>query len=323
MQKNRNKLSQFGLVFILLTLLAVGYIERWSLYDFWRLRDYSAPMQVSVLADEISFSETGRRLFYVNKPSIDSKEAFRTHCTTREQTIVLGCFIPFNGIYLQDISDERLDGVMQVTTAHEMLHAAYQRLGAGEKNKVNSLLDDSFSKLDNPRIKDTIDDYKKTGADISNELHSILGTEVRNLPVELETHYKKYFTDRSKIVAFSEKYESAFTSRKQQAADYQNQITSLKQEIDASNADIKSKQSALEARQKELNQLAARNEIDRYNAAVPGFNSLVNSYNTLVGQVRNLIDRHNELVRLHNEVVLEENELVKAIDNRPATVPAQ
>ncbi len=323
MQKTRNILRQFGVVFLLLTLLVIGYIERWSIYDFWRLRGYSPSAQVSALAEETNFSETGRRLFYVNKPSIDNKESFRTHCTISEQTIVLGCFVPFRGIYLQDISDERLNGVMQVTTAHEMLHAAYQRLEAGEKKRIDSLLDDSFSKLDNPRIKKTIEDYKKADADIHNELHSILGTEVRSLPVELETHYKKDFTDRRKVVDFSENYEAAFTSRKQQAADYQNQTTSLKKEIDAGNADIKTMQATLEARQKELNQLTVSNSIDEYNAAVPGFNNLVNSYNAAVSKVRGLIDRHNELVRLHNEVVLEENELVKAIDNRPDTVPAQ
>lgn len=275
------------------------------------------------MANETSVSETGRRLFYVSHPSLDTKEAFRQHCTGGEQTIVLGCFVPFNGIYLQEITDPRLSGVMQVTSAHEMLHAGYQRLGASEKKKIDALLVAQFAATQNQRIKDTIEDYKKAGADINNELHSILGTEVRSLTPELETYYKRYFTDRSRVVAYSEQYETAFTSRKAQVAGYDKRLEAIKQQIDISNGQLVSKQSEIDARQNELNRLSAANKYEEYNAAVPGFNSSVRSYNSQVGQVRSLIDEYNALVKARNEIALEESELVKAIDSRPSTVPAQ
>lgn len=48
----------------------------------------------------------------------------------------------------------------------------------------------AYEKLDNTRIKNVIGLYRKANANVSNELHSILGTEVRNLPSDLEAYYK-------------------------------------------------------------------------------------------------------------------------------------
>ncbi len=310
-------------MFLVLALPALGFWQRWNIYDQWRLHNYVAPAKVVTLANETSVNETGRRLFYVNHPSLDTKEAFRGHCTSGEQTIVLGCFVPYNGIYLQEIADPRLAGVMQVTAAHEMLHAGYQRLSTADKKKVDGLLKAQFAATQNQRIKDTIEDYKKAGADINNELHSILGTEVRTLSPELETYYKRYFTDRSKVVTYSEQYEAAFTSRKALVADYDKRLEAIKTQVDTKNSQLVASQAQLDNMQQELNRLSAAKKYDEYNAAVPVFNNLVRSYNAQVGQVRALIDEYNNLVKARNDIALEESELVKAIDSRPNTVKTE
>ena len=78
-------------------------------------------------------TDKGRNLFYVYDPQLLDKDGFNTQCTIEEQSIVLGCY-DGSGIYLYDISDVRLEGVEEVTSAHEMLHAAYGRLSAKEKS---------------------------------------------------------------------------------------------------------------------------------------------------------------------------------------------
>lgn len=323
MEQHKRKLTGLISTVLVLLLPLIGFWQRWNIYDAWRLNGYAPSTQVVTLADETSVNETGRKLFYVNHPKLETKTEFRQNCPTGEQTIVLGCFVPFQGIYLQNIDDQRLAGVMQVTAAHEMLHAAYQRLSMSEKKRVGALLDAEFAKLKDERIKNTIEDYKKAGADISNELHSILATEVRELSPELETYYKRYFTDRYKVVAFSEHYEAAFTSRKAQVAEYDKQLASIKQQIDNLTAELDTDEQALNAKQEEMNKLAKANNIQQYNAQVPVFNAMVQAYNNKVSRVRSLIDTYNDIVKKRNDIALEESELVKAIDSRPDTVKTE
>src|SRR6185295_11567695 len=97
-----------------------------------------------------------RRLFYVYHPVLEDKQAFNSHCTDSEKTIVLGCYISRTGIYLYDVTDSRLNGVEQVTAAHETLHAAYERLSSSERKRVDGLTAQAFAQVTDQRIKDTI-----------------------------------------------------------------------------------------------------------------------------------------------------------------------
>ena len=177
-------------------------------------------------------NEYGKKLFYVQRPLLQNLDEFRNNCSTSEQTIVLGCYKTNVGIYIYGIEDSRLQGVKQVTAAHEMLHAAYDRLSQSEKNKVNQLTLSAFNQLTDERVKKNIESYRTRDASVvPNELHSILATEVDSLPPELEQYYKKYFIDRHKIVAFSNQYEGEFTRRESAIDAYDKQLEDTKSSI--------------------------------------------------------------------------------------------
>ena len=177
-------------------------------------------------------NEYGKKLFYVQRPLLQNLDEFRNSCSTSEQTIVLGCYKTNVGIYIYGIEDSRLQGVKQVTAAHEMLHAAYDRLSQSEKNKVNQLTLSAFNQLTDERVKKNIESYRTRDASVvPNELHSILATEVDSLPPELEQYYKKYFIDRHKIVAFSNQYEGEFTRRESAIDAYDKQLEDTKSSI--------------------------------------------------------------------------------------------
>ena len=301
----------------------IVWTQRWDIYDYWRLRNYEAPAVVSQLALDTAMSDSARRLFYVYHPELKDKNSFSQSCNSSERTIVLGCYISGNGIYLFSVNDERLNGIMQVTAAHEVLHAAYERLSGGEKERTDQMIQTAYAAVKNQRIHDTIEDYRKNGANIPNELHSILGTEVRDLPLELEDYYKRYFINRLKIVEYSEKYEQAFTERKQKIADYDHQLENLKQQIEALESDLEMREQTLQNERKRLDALLSAKNFDTYNAGVAGFNAQVGAYNSLVGRIRGLIDQHNRLVAERNSIAEEEGELIKAIDSRPETLPPQ
>lgn len=313
-------------LFVVVAVLAgviTGWSQRWAIHDWWRLRNYKPPATIAKLATDTTMNKSARKLFYVYHPEIESKERFNEHCRTAEHTIVLGCYVPTTGIYISDIRDKRLDGVLQVTAAHEMLHAAYDRLEGNEKKRIDELLNGAFKNLRNKRIRETINDYRQNGADTTNELHSILATEVRNLPAELEKYYKQYFTDRIKVVSYSEKYEAAFTARKAQLASYDQQLAKLKQQIDVMRSSLAKQASLLSAERAELDSYVAAKNYKAYNAGVTAYNQQVNRYNTAAVNLKNLINTYNDLVAKRNTIALENNELIKAIDNRQSTIQLQ
>ncbi len=319
----RSKRTGVIITALLLAILGMLWWQRWNVYDALRLRNYQASSQIVQLASEAGMNDHGRHLFYVYHPELDEKQAFNQNCKNNEQTIVLGCYVDGEGIYIYNVTDPRLQGITQVTAAHEMLHAAYGRLNASDKTRIDNLLNQTYAKMDNARLKETIEDYRKNGADVTNELHSILGTETRDLPPELEDYYSRYFSNRTQVVEQSEKYEQAFEMRKQQVGDDDKQLQSLKQQIDTAQNDLSRQKTSLDQDRARLDGLLAAKQYEAYNQGVPGFNAKVNSYNAQAKHIGQLIDQYNNLVAQRNAIATEESELIQAIDSRPSTVPEQ
>jgi len=309
-----------GLLFALLIILilaAVTALNKQAIEDWWRLRQYNPPTAIVQLANQNTMTDYGRKLFYINKPEVASKIDFSKRCLNRdkEQTIVLGCYHGIqNGIYVLRVDDERLDGVEQVTAAHEMLHAAYDRLGSSERAKVDDMLDDYYKNgLKDERIKNVIDLYKKTEPnDLVNEMHSIFGTEISSLPVNLEQYYSQYFTKRSTIVNYANTYRVAFLKLQNQVKDYDSQLTTQKTQIDNLQADLKSQLGVINTRQQAMNSIRSTNPV-AYNAIVNDYNRLVREYNQGVSDLQGQIVTYNELVVARNAVAVQEEQLVNAL----------
>ena len=316
---NRAMKRKGYLIFLLLVLVASGlFLKRNVFVDWYKLRGYNPPVEVVELADKTTLLENWRRLFYVNRPEVAEPAAFNTHCRENEFTIVLGCYISGqNGIYLLNVTDERLEGIKEVTAAHEFLHAAYERLGRSERDRIDALLTQTYVNLKNTRIRDTIELYrKKDPGVVTNELHSILGTEVRELPAGLNEYYRRYFSDRLKIVAYSEQYEQAFVERRDAVREYAGQLAALKPEIDALGKSLKQTEDELKAQKSQMESLRSSGKTNEYNAVVPVYNAKANQYNRDFDRLNELIVRYNELVQRHNSIVAEEAELIDAIDSR-------
>lgn len=312
------RLLSYILSLVLLAGVLVAWVQRDAIFDTWRLRNYTPPAAVSQLADVTTMTPDARRLFYVYQPDIiDDKATFNGHCTATEQTIVLGCYILRDGIYLYNITDPRLKGVVEVTAAHELLHAVYDRLSPGERQRIDAMTAEVAAGLNDQRLKDTIENYhKRDPSVVPNELHSILATEVRELPAELEAHYKKYFKNRVAIVDLADSYKQAFTEREAEVASIDEKLTSLKSQIDALNTSLEAQQSALKAQFETLQQQKRSGNTEEYNAGVPAYNQAVSRYNADVRRQRELVSEYNTLVERRNSLAVEENELIEALDSR-------
>ncbi len=322
-------ISRLPLLLVLLVLLGIVFlvsVNRQNLLDYWRLRQYQAPDAIAKIARQDTMTNYGRKVFYVNQPALSDKAAFRTKCPNNggERSIVLGCYHGGqNGIYLLNVSDSRLNGVEPVTAAHEMLHAAYDRLSGSDRAKVNAMLADYYAHgLQDERIKKIIDGYKKTEPhDVVNEMHSVFGTEVASLPADLEQYYQRYFSQRGQVAALAARYQSEFASRQAAVANYDAQLISLKAQIDTTEANLKTQQSSIESQRNTLVALRNSGNTGAYNAGIPAYNNMIDRYNAQAQATQGLIDRYNQLVTSRNAIALEEDELANDLNANANAAP--
>ena len=323
MQSSSN--SSWVVIRRLLTLVAiVGIIagvwfERYAIYDIYRLHDYNAPVPVSALATSDTMTKKAQNLFYVNHPQLLDRTSFGNHCPEDEQTIVLGCYVPRDGIYLFDVTDERLHGVEEVTAAHEMLHAAYERLDSNTREHIDTLTQQAYANLVDQRVRDNIEAYRRSDPSVvPNELHSILGTEVSSLPAELEQYYSQYFTNRAVVVAFSNNYEKEFTDRRATLDEDNNKLKDMKTRIDAAESELSSLKAQLLAQRQSMEDLSRAGNYEAFNAQVGPFNAGVDSYNAKAAALKIQIDAYNALVDQVKALQLEVNNLRQSLDSRQA-----
>ncbi len=319
-QRSKNWLIGIASLGLSLALAVLLISNQQAITDWWRLRGYQPPAPVSQLAAQDTMTLYARHLFYLNKPELlSSVGSFRQNCPENEDAIVLGCYHPNQaGIYIYDVKATDLQGVSQVTAAHEDLHAVYERLSGQDRRHVDGLLEDYYKNgLTDQRVKDEIKLYKKTEPkSVLDEMHSVFGTEVGNLPPALENYYKQYFSNRAVIVAFSQRYERAFTARQGKISQDDQQLTAMKQQIDTQEAALQAQQNRLNDTQNQLKSLLAADQTADYNARIPAYNAQVQSYNIGVASLKDLISQYNQLVEARNAIAQELTTLDKALDTR-------
>lgn len=304
-----------NITIVVVVILGVRFAQ--DLQDWSKLLGYKAPSQVAKLATAATMTDTARRLFYLNEPTIESRKSALNLCKSTEHTIVLGCYVTNQGIFLQEVADPRLQGIMEVTAAHEMLHAAYQRMSLFEQTQLNQLLQTALQQLHNARIEQLIETYRSQDpTSVNTELHSILGTEVRHLSPELEQHYRQYFIDRSALVALSERYEGLFTALQVKAKTIGQELVTRKSALAGLVERVKREGEAVESERSSLQSSISANPQGDYSFRISSFNNRVQNYNQLVSQLKEQTDTYNQIVNEHNSLALEEKSLVESLQNK-------
>lgn len=322
--KNGSRL--FLTIFTLLigALSFAAFINRQEILDRVALYNYTPSQTVVSLADDTTMTDSTRRVFYVNHPTLSSKQEFSQNCQLTEHSIVLGCYIQNKGIYLLNVNEERLHGVMQVTSAHEVLHAEYDRLSEEERARVDQMTSANFANVKNERIRKTIDQYRsKDPSVVPNELHSILATEVQDLSTDLESYYSKYFSNRKKVVEFSEKYEQTFVDLSNQVKQYDQELQDVKSNIESNQQELEGISKEIDIKKNRLDLLLSQDLTDEYNNSVPDYNATINSYNNLVTVTRQQINKYNQIVEKRNAIATTEQELVEAMNSNIAPKESQ
>ncbi|PSB55690.1 hypothetical protein [Chamaesiphon polymorphus] len=311
------RLKRYLTIATIVAVVILGIRFTQELEDWSRLATYRPPSEIARLATSTTMTPLAQRLFYVNNPTIESRKSSLNLCKGSEHTIVLGCYVVRKGIFLQEVTDPRLKGVMEVTAAHEMLHVAYQRMSIFEQSQINKQLQQALIQLQNPRILRLVATYNRQDPkSVDNELHSILGTEVRDLSPKLEEYYRAYFTNRSTVVALSERYEGVFTALRAKAKTLSQELTTRKSALEQLSAQVKQEAQTIASERSTLQTAIVANPQGDYRFQISNFNDRVRNYNQLVSQLTAQTDTYNQMVTEHNSIALEEKSLVESLENK-------
>ena len=228
-------------VLLLAGVAGFALMHRQEIRDHFTALGFDPAPRITEIKRELGLTPAGERVFLATQPTIDGSQHFNEQCSEvdhSEHGHVLGCFTA-DRIHLFGVTDERVQGIVEVTAAHELLHATYSRMGEGDRAALAPKLRAVYEDLaeDDPRLRERMQVYEHLpDAAFANELHSVLGTEARDLPDWLERHYAQWFDDRDALVDTFEAYHSVFVDLQQQAENLESEMTTLRRDIETRKA---------------------------------------------------------------------------------------
>lgn len=320
--------SIIGLAITLLLIVGAAWVllNRQFVIDQIAVWQFKPSSEVTQLARDTTMTSDGTFIFYATQPEIATADRFNADCKKQEEgNAILGCY-KANRIFIYNVQDERLNGIKQVTAAHEMLHAVYQRLSEDEKKTVSDELEKIYATTSNAELKKRMEYYDRTEpGQRHNELHSILGTEFSELSPKLEDHYKKYFSERQSVVALYRQYNTKFTANEASRGD-------LKTELEALSVEINTLKNQYDTNLNQIN-----NDIETFNArarsgAFSGQAQFQTERSALLAKAESVkserqaisdkIALYEEKRQKYNALVDESNSMTKALDSSLAPAPS-
>ncbi len=289
----------------------------------WR---YEPSATIAAYAERTDMTDEGRFLFYASRPAVMNGDDFDRICAAHLEDVgVLGCYVHADRrIYLFDVTDERLDGIEEVVAAHEMLHAAWARMSDDERERIGGLLEaEVAARPDDTALAETLAFYAQVEpGQRANELHSILGTEYRNLGAELSTYYDRYFADRSVVVSLQEQSNAVFEQQQAEIDALVTQLDALRASIDADYAAYNAGYDQLNADILAFNARAASGAFESYNDFEAERDALMqrqDELDALFGTIQTRADEHAALIVQLEALNAEVDELNASINVQPRT----
>ncbi|MCX6727849.1 MAG: hypothetical protein NTX11_03500 [Candidatus Saccharibacteria bacterium] len=289
-KKERSKTKIFLSVLVILFIVVPAISS--AFHDQFTVAFYSGPEKVKQLADQSGMNQHGKALFYSTNPEIVDYPTIQNHCPgDSDQIIEYGCFIQTdNKIYILNIPDDRISGLMNISAAHEMLHKAYSEMDSTEKTTINSEVESmKTSNIDDKDFNDMVQPYLDNKVDVAtldNELHSLIGTEVAISDSQLEEHYSKYFTSRQNNVDAERQVRSTIS-------EIESSLTAERTRIDGLGTQLNHTLEVTKGVKKYMDSASYNGNIYGYNLNEPIFNKDVDIYNSELSAYNSAVDSFN------------------------------
>ena len=271
--------------------------------DFVRSLSFQPTAEVANIEEVLNLTSSGSLIFRASNPQLEGRNTFNEHCFSYNPGVsVLGCYTN-NGIYIYDIKNEDLQGIIESTAAHELMHAIWARLSEADQNIAAPLLAEVYAK--HPSAFWVIEDYAEDSR--TDELFARVGTEVAEIPSELEEIYARYFNNRAAIVTFYDNYHTVFERLASNIAELAGRIEELKVSIDTKTTDYITRSAKLAENVATFNECAGR--VDCY--SISEFADLhaklsaeQEALNALYHEIIDETDEYNQKVAEYNQNAL-------------------
>lgn len=295
------------------------FLNRQYVADQITVWSYEPPADIQEIESKLSFTDKGEFYFRVTQPDLQTAEEFNQDCPRQEPgSPILGCYAA-GRMYIYDIQNEQLAGIEEVTAAHEMLHAVWERMSPAERDRIGTLLKTEYELNADDALVERMSYYERNQpGEIINELHSIIPTEVGDISEELETYYKQFFQDRQAIVALHDQYSGVFDGLVERADRLYQELTSLGLSIQE---DRITYNRAVEDLSRDIASFNFRanngdfESISAFNAERSNLVARSNNLDALRADISAAIDRYNAAYEEYTQVAGELESLNESIDS--------
>lgn len=302
-------------------VIAIVVVWRWEwIYDWYRGISYQPSAEMATIRTKLKLTGQGEFIFNAAQPELNDAADFNENCRQDETEVaVLGCYTLGN-IYVYDIKDTRLDGIRELTAAHELLHAFWAKMDNGERERLQPILNQVY-KNNLAILKDDIETYAES--ERLEEIFVRAGTEIKELPVELEEIYARVFENQDAVVDFYDNYSAVFREMKTRLENLADELESLKSQIDEKIHEYEVGVANLEKDIINFNSCAETVGCFQSNAEFYAQrNALIareSTLNVLNDEVNVLIDNYNDKVNEYNSNALESRRLQNIINSKAET----
>jgi hypothetical protein len=277
--------------------------------------DFDHPESYTDIVSKVSLTTRGRVYFYSAYPVFDRGAVFSTHCVNPEdeELLILGCYLRHQ-MFVLSVERADLAGVSTVTTAHEMLHAIYEKLPPDERVRIDGLLDAFYASSTDEHLRDQVALYDRIEPfQRHNEMHSIIGTTIADLSPDLESYYARYFADRTVVVATYRAYAAVFEGLRAERAALVADLEAIKGQLDALRRQIDAALGEADSLSRQIDSLRAQGRIAESNALVGAQNAAVARARALTSQYDGLVGTYNAKVARINEIAVTAGDLLSAL----------
>lgn len=316
-QKTKRNYCGWVILLVLVVIATIIVLNRAWIYDWFRGVTYRPTAEMASIRDKLNLTGRGDFLFNATQPKLNGADDFNANCRQDESEVaVLGCYTAGN-IYVYNITDAKLDGIRELTAAHELLHAVWARMGSTEKEDLKPILQQVYQN-NLSVLKDDIETYADD--ERVEEIFVRAGTEIKKLPDTLEKYYAEIFDDQDAIVDFYESYIAVFREIKMKMEGLASEIEVLRDSVNAKMTEYENKVNQLEVDITRFNNCAETagcfaTEAEFYvqRSTLVARESEINLLND---EINNMIDDYNLKVDEYNADALESRKLQNMINSK-------
>jgi hypothetical protein len=263
--------------------------------------------RITELAASTAMTGLGRVLLYGAAPVIETGAPFVADCPSAatETSQILGCYRD-GRIYILDVTRPELAGVVAVTVAHEMLHAAHEAARSPDREQADADLAAFYAATTDQRLQTIVAQYDaRAPQNRATELHSLVPTQVPLLSPDLDAYFARYFRDRGPVVTAYDAYISVFEGLATRYDALVAEVDALRQQIDGLRGEAEGAGAEAERLAGQIDALRAQGRVGESNDLVPAQNASVRRAQGLDAEANALVDEHNAKVDELNALALE------------------